>query len=169
MRGRLVGLLKSDQVGGFFVETDYTFTASCYDYVTGKLYYVFGTNGDIYQWDDLDQPSVTQSWKSKVMITTDMLNYGAARVVADYAVETVTWDQATTLWGGTSTLWSSVDPVTFKLWADKALIFTTTLSDSRLFRLPAGYRTDTIEVGVESNVRVRAIHVAETPLGLGSI
>lgn len=163
-------IFEQDQrVGGFFVETDYTFTASWYDYVTGKLYYVFGTNGDIYQWDDLDQPSVTQSWKSKVMITTDMLNYGAARVVADYAAETVTWDQATTLWNGTSTLWSSVDPVTFKLWADKVLIFTTTLSDSKLFRLPAGYRTDTIEVGVESNVRVRAIHVAETPLGLGSI
>jgi hypothetical protein len=155
--------------GGFFVELDYTFSASWYDYVTGKLYYVSGTSGDIYQWDDLDQPSVNQTWKSKVVVTKGMMNFGAARVVADYATETVTWDTATTLWGGTSTIWGSSNPVTFKLWVDKALIFTTTLSDSKAFRLPAGYRSDTFEVGVEGDIRVRAIHVAETALGLREV
>jgi hypothetical protein len=163
-------IFEQDQrTGGFFVETDYSFSASWYDYVTGKLYYVSGTNGDIYQWDDLDQPSVTQEWKSKVLITKGMMNFGAARVVADYAAETATWDQTTTLWNGTSTLWSSVDPVTFKMWVDKALIFTTTLSDGKVFRLPTGYRTDTVEVGVEGNIRIRAIHVAETSFGLREV
>ena len=155
--------------GGFFVELDYTFSASWYDYVTGRLYYVSGTNGDIYQWDDLNQPSVNQTWKSKVVITKGMVNFGAARVVADYVTETVTWDTATTLWGGTSTIWGSSNPVTFKLWVDKALIFTTTLSDSKAFRLPAGYRSDTFEVGVEGDIRVRAIHVAETSFGLREV
>ena len=163
-------IFEQDQrAGGFFVTSDYTFSASWYDYVTGKLYYVSGTNGDIYLWDDLNQPSVTQTWKSKVNITADMMNFGAARVVADYATETATWDATTTLWNGTSLIWSSVDPVTFKLWVDKALIFTTTLSDSKPFRLPAGYRSDTFEVGVDSNIRVRAIHVAETVFGLREI
>jgi len=160
---------QDQRTGGFFVELDYTFSASWYDYVTGRLYYVSGTNGDIYQWDDLDQPSVNQTWKSKVMVTKGMMNFGAARVVADYVTETVTWDTATTLWGGTSTIWGSSNPITFKFWVDKALIFTTTLSDSKAFRLPTGYRSDTFEVGVEGDIRVRAIHVAETALGLREV
>lgn len=157
------------RTGGAFVETTYTFTASWYDYATGKLYYVSGANGDVYQWDDLTQPPVTQAWKSKVFVTDDYRNYGAARVVADYTEETAIWSTVATTWGATTDLWGSVDPVTFKLWANKELIFTTSLSDSDVFRLPTGYLTDTIEVGVEGNIRVRAIHIAETPSGLRAV
>jgi hypothetical protein len=154
------------KVGGFFVDTEPVFTASWYNTYTGKLYYVSGTLGDVYEWDDLTQPTLTMQWKSKVIITKDMINLGAARVVADYSTVTETWDTETAMWESALTNWNTADEITFKLWVDKQLTFTTTVNDSEGFRLPTGYRTDTFEVGVEGNVRVRAIHLAETMLGL---
>lgn len=160
---------RDERVGGYFVSTPYQFTASWYDEATGKLYYASGVDGDVYEWDNLSQPPVTQEWKSKVIVTQNMINLGAARVVADYAAETTLWDTVDTDWEDTTEIWSSVDPVTFRLWVDKQLVFTTTLADKEIFRLPTGYRSDTFEVGVSSNVRVRAIHLAETPLGLKEV
>ena len=157
------------KVGGFFVDTDPVFTASWYDTQTGKLYYVSGTLGDIYEWDDLSQPALTMDWKSKVIITKDMINLGAARVIADYSTVTNTWDTETVLWNSALTNWNNADEITFYLWVNKQLIFTTTVNDVDGFRLPTGYRTDTFEVGVEGNVRVRAIHLAETMLGLREV
>jgi hypothetical protein len=157
------------KVGGFFVDTGPVFTASWYDTQTGKLYYVSGTLGDVYEWDDLAQPALTMEWKSKVIITKDMLNLGAARVIADYSTVTTTWDQEVVLWNSALTNWNNADEVTFRLWVNKELIFTTTVNDVDGFRLPTGYRTDTFEVGVEGNVRVRAIHLAETMLGLREV
>ena len=152
--------------GGFFVNANYSFSASHYDTIDGTVYYASGTNGDIYQWDDLAQPLTTMEWKSRTIISKDMINLGAARVVADYATVTTVWDSSITLWESTNTIWDAADNITFKLWANKQLIFTTTVSDSNIFRLPTGYRTDTYEVSVEGDVRIRAIHLGETPLGL---
>ena len=61
---------------------------------------------------------------------------------------------------------SGVLPVTFKLFADKTLIFQATVSSDEIFRLPTGYRSDTFEVAVSGSSRVRAIHFGETPFGL---
>ncbi len=58
------------------------------------------------------------------------------------------------------------DNITFKLWVDKQLLMTTTVTDMNTFRLPTGYRSDTFEVGVTGDIRVRAIHLGETPLSL---
>jgi hypothetical protein len=155
--------------GGFFVDADYTFTASYYDPIDGVVYYVSGANGDIYQWDDLDQPAVAIEWKSKVITTKDMINVGAARVVADYATVTTVWDSSTTVWESVTDVWDAADNITFKLWANKELILTTTVSDSDVFRLPTGYRTDKFEVSVEGDIRIRAIYLGETPLGLRDV
>ena len=155
--------------GGSFVDTGPTFTASWYDSQTGRLYYVAGTLGDIYEWDDLSQPALTMEWKSKVFKTANMINLGAARVIADYSTVTSTWDAETVNWESALTNWNNADEITFKLWVDKQLTFTTTINDLNGFRLPTGYRTDTFEVGVEGNVRVRAIHLAETMLGLREV
>tara|TARA_E500000331_G_scaffold349248_1_gene392148 strand:+ start:2111 stop:4513 length:2403 start_codon:yes stop_codon:yes gene_type:complete len=57
-------------------------------------------------------------------------------------------------------------PVTFKLFVDKQLIFQGTVSSDEVFRLPSGYRSDTFEVGVSGSSRIRAIHIGETPYGL---
>ena len=157
---------RDERVGGYFVDTDFTFTASWYDTVTGKLYYVNGTDGDIYQWDDLNQPSVSQTWKSKVLVTKDMVNIGAARVIADYGDTTTIWEETNTIWNTTTDTWDAPDALTFKMWVDKQLLFTTTVNDMDVFRLPSGYRSDKFEVEVSGNIRVRAIHLAETPVGL---
>jgi hypothetical protein len=65
--------------------------------------------------------------------------------------------------------WGINDPVTFKLWADKELVATRTVTSNAIFRLPTGYKADKFELGVEGNVRIRSIHVAETPRGLKEI
>jgi len=157
---------RDEKVGGFFVDTDYTFTASWYDPIEGKLYYVSGTNGDIYEWNDLTQPAVTQTWKSKVINTKDMINMGAARIVADYGDTTEVWNETTTTWNATTDTWDAPDALTFKLWVDKDLIYTTIVNDDLTFRLPTGYRSDTFEIEVSGNIRVRAVHLGETPLSL---
>jgi hypothetical protein len=157
------------KVGGFFVDTGPVFTASWYDTQTGRLYYASGTQGDVYEWDDLRQPALTMDWKSKVIVTKDMVNLGAARVIADYGAVSPVWEQVTTTWDSTNVLWDAANDITFRLWVDKQLIFTITVGDMDGFRLPTGYRTDTFEVGVEGNVRVRAIHLAETMLGLREV
>jgi hypothetical protein len=157
------------KVGGFFVDADYSFSASFYDSIDGIVYYVSGVNGDIYEWDNLAQPPVIQEWKSKVIVTKDMINLGAARVVADYTTITTTWDSDTNQWQLETETWDAAESLTFRMWVNKQLIFTTTVADVNGFRLPTGYRTDTFEVGVEGNIRVRAIHLAETMLGLREV
>jgi hypothetical protein len=160
---------RDDQIGGFFVSNDFQFTAAWYDSLTGKLYVVSGDDGDIYEWDNLAQPLTTMEWKSKVIVTKDMLNLGAARVVADYVSTTEVWESGTSNWETSTLTWSALDPLEFKLWVDKQLVFTTDLTDSSVFRLPTGFRSDTYEVGISGNIRVRSIHLAETPIGLKEI
>jgi hypothetical protein len=93
---------------------------------------------------------------------------GAARVVGDYIGVTVSpiWDEYNVDWEDADITWDVTEPVTFKLYANKSLVFTTTRGNSDVFRLPAGYKTDTYEVEVNGNVRVRAIHLGETPSSL---
>jgi hypothetical protein len=154
------------QVGGQYVNIDFDFTASYYDPIEGRLFGVAGTNGDIYEWDSLAQPKMTQQWKSKTIKTPRMMNIGAARVIADYGAFTKLWGDADQNWEADTSLWSALNNITFRMWVDKELLFTTTLSNSGVFRLPAGYLSDTFEVGVEGDIRVRAIHLGETPLSL---
>ena len=159
---------RDDKIGGFFVDHDYIFTTAWYDSVTNRLYYVSGTNGDIYEWDDLTQPFVTQQWKSKTIVTKDFLNLGAARVIADYEAFTTIWEETDTNWEASTAVWNEGDEVTFKLYVNKDLLFTRTVTDTDTFRLPTGYKSDTFEVEVQGNLRVRAIHLAETPRSLAT-
>lgn len=156
---------------GQMVFCDFDFTAVWFDPLSGTLFCASGENGDIYEWDKLDQPPYIMEWKSKVIKTKDMINLGAARVIADYAAATGVSPQwgafgAAVTWGGAAIPWAGSLPVSFTLWADKQQIFTIALSNDKMFRLPTGYRTDTFEFSVQGNVRIRAVHLAETPLGL---
>ncbi len=289
---------RDDRIGGYFVKINYRFSAAWFDPQTNDFYYVSDSSGNISRWDDSTQPLSAMEWKSKVIVTKDYLNLGAARIIADYAVpdaesqaiidynngvpafNTQVWanynpSAATVSYARTSnvativtatahgfatgskadirgftsptgatfnanqvvvtvvnsttftyantggdvgttsdgtgivstlkglgdlngpydrldefgnrivafgTLNSTVIngdnftrslretetilPVTFKLWADKVLIFQATVSSDEIFRLPTGYRSDTFEVGVSGSARVRAIHIGETPYGL---
>lgn len=205
---------RDERIGGYFVQTQYQFTAVTVDSTTNKLYYINDTTGNIFQWDKPDQPLSPLEWKSKVIVTKDYMNLGAARVIADYAVpdneidiinaynatippfNTAVWAVAAQLgtlngpndymnparinnYGGFNSMMVNGDtqtmypkalpvslPVTFRLWANKELVFQGVLYNSDIFRLPSGYRTDTFEVAVSGSARIRAIHIGETPYGL---
>lgn len=159
---------RDQNVGGFFVDHDYTFTATWYDSPTNKLFLVSGTNGDILEWNVPTQPSATMQWKSKTIITKDFINLGAARVIADYTDVTTIWDTTLDNWDASAELWNTSDEVTFELYANKQLIFTRTLNSDDTFRMPTGYKTDTFEVSVQGNVRIRAIHLGSTPRSLAT-
>lgn len=156
------------QTPGDFADHDLTFTATWFDALGGALYYVTGTNGDIVRWDDPAQPNAEYTWKSKVFVTPQPFNMGAARVVADYAgVEaSPIWSAYDVTWATADITWAVTEPVTFKLFANKQLVLTTTRSSSDVFRLPAGYKTDTYEFELDGTVRVRSVHLGETPTSL---
>jgi hypothetical protein len=154
-----------------FVDLDFQYSASWYDNETNNLYTAVGTNGDIYQWDNLSAQGMTMRWKSKVFITNAPVNLGAARIVADYdgILSSSVWENIDINWEAYNQQWDAGRPITFNLYINKQLIFTTTRNDSGVFRLPTGYKSDTFEVEVYSAVRVRAIHIAETPIGLAEV
>jgi len=156
------------QTPGDFVDHDLTFTATWFDSLTGALYYVTGTSGDIIRWDDPAQANAEFSWKSKVFVTPVPFNMGAARVVADYTGVTMSpvWDAYDEVWALADVDWSVTEPITFKLFANKQLVFTTTRSSSDVFRLPSGYKTDTYEFELDGTIRVRSVHLGETPTSL---
>lgn len=209
---------REDKVGGFFITAPVVFSAAYYDARTNTFYFISDTSGSLSRWDDDTQPLLPLEWKSKVIVTKDYLNLGAARVVADYSVpseeteailaynETVAPHNAE-IWslvpqlgtvngpvdyvdpntsahvdvlGTVNSMMVNGDPdltiylksitgafpVTFKLWANKELVCDVTVDNSEIFRLPAGYRSDTFEVAVSGSARIRAIHIGETPFGL---
>ncbi len=154
-----------------FVDSDFIFSAAWYDSLTNVLYLTSGTSGDVYHWDDLDQPHLEMQWKSKVLITPEFINLGAARVVADYATVATpyVWDSAAVNWNLATQIWDIDDPITFNLYVNKQLFFTRACIDSDVFRLPAGYKSDTFELELLSTIRVRAIHIGDTPTSLRSV
>lgn len=162
-------MFSNAEEGGSFVDIDTVFSAAWFDAKTNRLYYAAGLEGDIFEWNNLSQPALRQNWKSKTLITQDYLNMGAARVVADYGIATTIWDQTISEWQEEFQRWDSPDDVTFNLYVDKKLKFSKLLKTDEIFRMPTGYREDTYEVEIISNVRIRSIHMAETPLGLKAI
>jgi hypothetical protein len=162
---------RDEKVGGFFVDliTAQSPEATWYDPLTNNLYYAAGTSGDVYLWDDLTQPAQPFEWKSKVMVTNDTINIGAAQVDADYAATSPVWDLVTETWGLSTTQWNNDGGITFKLWVDGVLVSTQQLDNRNVFRLPRGYRSDKFEISVEGSVRLKSIRIAETPTGLREI
>jgi hypothetical protein len=163
---------RDEKAGGLFVTLGEQFSAPWYDSSTNRVYYATDSNEDVYEWDNLAQPYLTQRWKSKTFKTKDFLNMGAARVIADYASPPIAplltnWENINTNWEAlTAQVYGPEFPLIFRLYVDKALVFTRGLTDSRMFRLPNGYRSDTFEFEVESTIRLREVQMAETALGL---
>lgn len=75
---------RDDRVGGYLTTTQYTFTAAYLDSLTNILYYIDNTLGQIKEWDNSGQVLSPLNWKSKTIVTKDYMNFGAARVIADY-------------------------------------------------------------------------------------
>ena len=156
------------QSPGDFINFAPIFTATWFDPQEGYLYYITGTSGDIVRWDDPAQPNTNYTWKSKVFISQEPFNMGAARVVADYQGVTIppVWGTYDVAWIAADVTWDVTEPLEFKLFADKTLVTTVDLSSSDVFRLPTGYKTDTYEIEITGTVRVRAVHMGETPTSL---
>jgi hypothetical protein len=167
----LESVSEGEEAGLSFVDLDFTFTAAWYDNEANVLYTVSGTDGDIYQWDDRNQQPMAARWKSKVYVSPAPVNLGAARVIADYDGKSASplWEADDDTWNLSETFWDGGASLTFNLYINKQLVFTTERTDSGIFRLPAGYKSDTFEVEVISPLRVRSIHIAETPTGLASV
>lgn len=73
---------RNDQVGGHLVQTDVAFSAAHYVATNDAFYYVTGNT--VHLWNSQSAGPTTLDWKSKVFTTKDYLNFGAARVIADY-------------------------------------------------------------------------------------
>ena len=64
---------------------------------------------------------------------------------------------------------SSIAPTTLEVFADEKTKSTKTATDHKMFRLPAGYKSDTHEFEIRGTQRVRSVHIAETPTGLKQV
>jgi len=74
----------NNEEGGTFVEISYIFTAAYTEPLSGAMYFTVDTSGDILEWDNKDQILAPLEWKSKTITTSNYINLGAARVVADF-------------------------------------------------------------------------------------
>jgi hypothetical protein len=79
---------RDDQIGGYFITMSELYTAAWLDPLDDTFYYIADETGGIYKWDDVAQPAGSGQWKSKVIVTKDYINLGAARVIADYTTTT---------------------------------------------------------------------------------
>ncbi len=74
---------RNDQVGGHLIQSDIKFTAAYYQSDLDKFYYADGST--VWLWDSPNIGPASLDWKSKVFTTKGFINFGAARVVADYS------------------------------------------------------------------------------------
>lgn len=75
---------RNDQIGGHLVGTDITFNAAHYIPSTDAFYYV-NSNNIVHLWNSPAMGPLVLDWKSKVFTTKGYINFGAARVIADYS------------------------------------------------------------------------------------
>jgi hypothetical protein len=61
----------------------------------------------------------------------------------------------------------NVPALTFTLYSHGEVVFSRVLvADQRAFKLPAGFRTDNVSIGLTGSIRVKKVIVSETMLGL---
>ena len=187
---------RNDQIGGHLVETDIHFSAAHYRASEDAFYYahegvVYLWNSPNKVTSVLDWKSKVFTVKSpinlgaaRVIADYDGSDDSSQILATNAAIEAANQsliDGGTHSMGSLGTLMYNEEPlnsgalepfveedvdVLFQLFVDKKLIFSRNLSNSEPFRMPTGYRSDTFEVRVATKVRIRAIHLAETMMGL---
>lgn len=110
-----------------------------HDIESDTLYFTDGLN--IYEWDADLANNQTYTWRSGVIRLPSPVNLGAALIEADDY--------------GTS-------DITFRLYADGALIHTEVVADDEPFRLPGGYLSNLYEIEIEATLPVTRASVAES-------
>lgn len=79
---------RNDQVGGHLVQTDVKFTAAYYQSNTDRFFFATKTpdgQNVVELWNSPNIGPQVLDWKSKVFTTKEFMNWGAARVIADYS------------------------------------------------------------------------------------
>lgn len=177
------------------VSTNIWASAGYSELQTGNYYFV--QNDALYLWDSPNSQNALMDWKSKDFVVDKPVNMGVAKIYANFSdVPDYTADNAAIAaanaaladdmgyMGGDevadetevagdafeSMRSASVDAqVLFQLWTDKELRWQRYVSSGRPFRLPTGYKTDTLAVRVSARFRVHGILIAETPAALESL
>lgn len=175
-----------------FVRINYGITAIWADPATGKLY--VARDQLIYQWEGDPGTKLSYEWKSKQFVSGPPVNYGAAKLDADFDMtedeltgaqgsfdEAVAANEALITAGLNDGLADpylgeyeiggdemadfpplSINSLQFQLWTDGKLRHAKQVTNSRAFRLPAGYMSDNAEVVLSGNVKVSGVVIAET-------
>jgi len=187
---------QDEKTGGNYTQVTPVFTAAYYSFVDGFMYYIDTTDtAKIKRWDDPDSAAGTYEWKSKLYRLPMPINLGAARILADYDTEygSIVAENAAraaanaalgttggalgsasvatySLAGGAEVqLLSAPSDVTFELWIDGAVKFSKVVTSNEVFRMPMGYKADNAQIRLSTGLRVREVHLAETPTGLQKI
>jgi hypothetical protein len=186
---------RNEQVGGHLVQSDIKFTAAFYDAKTDKFFYAHegqvwlwnspNIGNAVLDWKskvfttkqpiNLGAARVIADYiageDEEALITENNAIRAANQALIDAndpsgALGTALVNQHQVAGSNLNDFRESYRTVTFQFFVNKKLIYTATRENDDAFRLPAGYRADTFEVRVATNVRVRAIHLAESMAGL---
>ncbi len=154
----------------------------------GRLYVSKGTK--LYLWDEDPGVAYEADWVSADIQLGAPTNFSVAQVHADFeAIVPVDTSQLTaneaTIAAGPDAVAGHLDGhellsfevngsyivpveldtakrVQFTLYADKQPVYTKNVTSDRPFRLPAGYKTELVNVGVNSSVKTFTVTIAET-------
>ncbi len=142
-------------------------------------------NGNLVKRNSDDTLNKGFIWKTKNIRNPQYVNMSAYRVFADYKINMLSEfdveeiDSAPIgdfVVGGLLSLTqiqTKIDKtkpyllITFK--RGKKLIFRRFISDDKMYRLPKDYKDDKISFEIQSNIRIREVHVADTPFSLKKV
>ena len=186
---------RNEEVGGHLVQSDVRFTAAHYDAKTDQFYYAAGdqvwlwnslqVGNAVLDWKskvfttkspiNLGAAQIVGDFNSEedaaalVLENTNIRVYNGELITNNEvigALGTFLGNELQVAGSNLRELRVSTGSVTFQFFVNKKLIYSSSRNTSEAFRLPGGYRADVFEVRVSTNVRVRAIMLAESMAGL---
>ena len=186
---------RNEEVGGNLVQSDVRFTAAHYDANTDKFYYAAGDKVWLWNSQQVGNAILDWKSKvfvtkaplnmgaAQIIGDFDSEEDAAALVIENNnitianqaiidsgdpmgAMGTAMANELRVAGSRLNDYRQSTQGATFQFFVNKKLVYSSSRQSSEPFRLPAGYRADTFEFRVSTNVRIRAVHMAETMAGL---
>lgn len=186
---------RNEEVGGHLVQSDVKFSAAFYDAKTDEFFYAYDNQVWLWNSPRignavLDWKSKTFTTKQPInfgsaRLVGDYLSEEdeAALIAENAAIRAANLAVIATedRFGCLGTVMAneqylagshlqayavSYKTATFQMFVNKKLIYTGVRINDDAFRLPSGYRADTFEFRITTNVRIRAVHLAESMAGL---
>ena len=186
---------RDEDVGGHLVQSDIRFTAAYYDAKTDRFFYAAGDQVWLWNSLQvgnavLDWKSKVFTTKSPINIGAAQIigDFNSEEDAAALELEnanirvfngelissgsvigalgTQLGNELQVAGSNLREIRVSTGSVTFQFFVNKNLVYSSSRSTTEPFRLPGGYRADIFEVRVSTNVRVRAIMMAESMAGL---